>query len=260
MAVLYGLPGSPGADSIPFLAAIVLSVAFFIAAVIRLGGYFLPRSHQPLQLIMSIISLVASGLLLGFVSLRNSSHWCQIAYICSLLVNIGIVETYEVEACSQINTTVFPRLKQVLLAIGILNISLTIGLYIWFGNSNKDLSSILVILLCSSCILYSIVSFSYLKLLSRGRTPHPHLLGSGILCILVVVLIVILLGVGVAKQIPGSLISSTWTALAISGVSTLRIPCRRWWNRDQLVKCRGLSEEELVTYLSSGRQNSSSSY
>ncbi|RDL30222.1 uncharacterized protein BP5553_10500 [Venustampulla echinocandica] len=75
MAVLYGLPGSPGADAIPFPAAIVLSVTFFIAAVIRLGGYFLlrshQRSHQPLQLTVSIVSLVASGLLLGFVSSRN---------------------------------------------------------------------------------------------------------------------------------------------------------------------------------------------
>jgi hypothetical protein len=116
MAVLYGLPGSPGADSIPFPAAIVLSVAFFIAAVIRLGGYFLPRlhqpSHQPFQLIVSIISLVASGLLLGFVSSRNSmsnspylraiklkrsdSYWCQIVYICLLIVNIGMVGIYEV--------------------------------------------------------------------------------------------------------------------------------------------------------------------
>ncbi|KAG9231494.1 hypothetical protein BJ875DRAFT_469270 [Amylocarpus encephaloides] len=78
MTVLYRLPGSPGADSIPFPAAIVLSVAFFIAAVIRLGGYFLPRSHQPLQLTVSIVSLVASGLLLSFVSsgngTSNSSH------------------------------------------------------------------------------------------------------------------------------------------------------------------------------------------
>lgn len=71
MAVQYGLPGSQVADSIPFAAAIVLSVASFIAAVIRLGGYFLPRSHQPLQLVVSIISLVASTLLLGFVSSRN---------------------------------------------------------------------------------------------------------------------------------------------------------------------------------------------
>ncbi|KAH8595128.1 hypothetical protein B0O99DRAFT_623263 [Bisporella sp. PMI_857] len=71
MAVQYGLPGSLGADSIPFPAAIVLSVAFFIAAVIRLGGYFLPRSNQPLQLTVSIISLMASGLLLGFLSSRN---------------------------------------------------------------------------------------------------------------------------------------------------------------------------------------------
>ncbi|KAH6667751.1 hypothetical protein B0J14DRAFT_171385 [Halenospora varia] len=258
MAVLYRLPGSPGSHSIPFPAAIVLSAALFIAAVIRLGGYFLPRSNQPLQLIVSIISLVASGLLLGFVSSRNDRHWCQIVYICLLIVNIGIVGIYEVEACSQINTTVFPRLKQVLLATGILNVSLNIGLCIWFGNSNKDLPSILAILLCSSCIVYSIVSFSYLKLLSRGRTPHPHLLGSVILCILIVVSIVILLGVGGANQIPGSLISSTWIALAISSAFTLRIPCRRWWNRDQLFTCRGLSDDELVIYSSSPRQNSSS--
>jgi hypothetical protein len=112
MAVLYGLPGSPGADSIPFPAAIVLAVIVFIAAVIRLGGYFLPRSNQPLQLIVSIISLVASGLLLGFVSSRNGksnsphlwtlklkrvgSHWCQIVYVCLLIVNISIVGIYEV--------------------------------------------------------------------------------------------------------------------------------------------------------------------
>jgi hypothetical protein len=73
MAVLYGLPGTPGADSIPFPIAIALSVAFFITAIIRLGGYFLPRSHQPLQLTVSIISLVASGLLLGFVSSGNGT-------------------------------------------------------------------------------------------------------------------------------------------------------------------------------------------
>ena len=71
MAVLYGLPGSPGADSISFPAAIVVAVIVFLAAVIRLVGYFLPRSNQPLQLIVSIISLVSSGLLLGFVSSRN---------------------------------------------------------------------------------------------------------------------------------------------------------------------------------------------
>lgn len=112
MAVLYGLPGSPGADSIPFPAAIVLSVIVFIGAVIRLGGYFLPRSNQPLQLIVSVFSLAASGLLLGLVSSRNGksnyphlwmsklnrlgSHWCQIVYVCLLIVNIGIVGIYEV--------------------------------------------------------------------------------------------------------------------------------------------------------------------
>lgn len=112
MAVLYGLPGSPGADSIPFPAAIALSVIVFIAAVIRLGGYFLPRSNQPLQLIVSIISLMGSGLLLGFVLSKNGrsnsphlwilklkilgSHWCQIVYICLLIVNISIVGIYEV--------------------------------------------------------------------------------------------------------------------------------------------------------------------
>ncbi|KAH8586483.1 hypothetical protein B0O99DRAFT_62625 [Bisporella sp. PMI_857] len=110
---------------------------------------------------------MASGLLLGFVSSRNDSHSYQIAYICLLIVNIGIVEIYEVAACSQIITTILPQLKHVLFAIGILNISLNIGLCI----CNKDLPSILVILLCSSCILYSVVSFSYLKLLSLSRSP-----------------------------------------------------------------------------------------
>jgi hypothetical protein len=57
MAVLYGLPGSPDTDSIPFPAAIVLSVIVFIAAVIRLGGYFLPLSNQPLQLTVCVIYL-----------------------------------------------------------------------------------------------------------------------------------------------------------------------------------------------------------
>ncbi|KAH8595127.1 hypothetical protein B0O99DRAFT_159869 [Bisporella sp. PMI_857] len=152
------------------------------------------------------------------------------------------------EACSHITTTILPKLKHVLFATGILNISLNIGLCIWFGISNKDLPSILVILLCSSCTLYSVVSFSYLRLLSLSRTLHPHLLGSGILCILIVVSIVILLGVGGANQIPGSLISSAWIALAILSVSTLRIPCRRWWNRDRLLRCSGLSEEDLVMY------------
>ena len=71
MAVLCGLPSSPSADSIPFPVAIVLSIIVFIAAIIRLSGYFLPRSNQPLQLIVSIVSLLASGLLLGFVSSKN---------------------------------------------------------------------------------------------------------------------------------------------------------------------------------------------
>lgn len=84
-----------------------------------------------------------------------------------------------------------------------------------FGNSNKDLRLILVILLCSSCILYSFVIFSYSKLLFSSQTPYSHLLGSGILCILISVSIVVLLGVGGANQIPGSLISSTWVGFSI---------------------------------------------
>lgn len=260
MAVLYGLPGSPGADSIPFPAAIVVAVIVFLAAVIRLVGYFLPRSNQPLQLIVSIISLVSSGLLLGFVSSRNANHWCEIVYVCLLVVNIGIVGIYEVECCWQIQTTVFPQLKQILLAIGILSILLNTGLCIWFGNINKDLPLILIILLCSNCILYSFVSFSYFKLHSLGLKPHPHVLGSGILCIFIVASIGIFLGVGEANKIPGSLVSSTWIALAISSASTLRIPCRRWRSRNrQIFGCRGLSEEVLVMHGLSSRQNSSSS-
>lgn len=112
MEVLYGLPSLLSVDSIPFLIAIVLFVIVLIAAVIRLGGYFLPRSNQPLQLIISIISLVASSLLLSFVSLKNGksnspylqtlklkilgSYQYQIVYICLLIINISIVGIYEV--------------------------------------------------------------------------------------------------------------------------------------------------------------------
>jgi len=101
MPDLYRLPGSPDADTIPFPATIVLSIIVFIGAVIRLGGYFRPRSNQPLQLVLSVISLVASGLLLGFVSSRSRNHWCEIAYVCLLIVNIGVVESYEVSTLNK---------------------------------------------------------------------------------------------------------------------------------------------------------------
>ena len=84
-----------------------------------------------------------------------------------------------------------------------------------FGNINEDLPLILIILLCSNCILYSFVSFSYFKLHSLGLKPHPHVLGSGILCIFIVASIGIFLGVGEGNKIPGSLVSSTWVSLSI---------------------------------------------
>lgn len=84
-----------------------------------------------------------------------------------------------------------------------------------FGNSNKDLRLILIVLLSSTCILYSFVSFSYFKLHYFGSRPYPHILGSGILCIFIVVSVSIFLGVGGANKIPGSLISSTYVGFSI---------------------------------------------
>jgi prolipoprotein diacylglyceryltransferase len=83
MGVLYGLPGSPGADSIPFPVAIVLSVSSFIAGMIRLGyvittltrvhGHFKLSSDQLWELVGSGISVIAALLLLGFVSSKSGT-------------------------------------------------------------------------------------------------------------------------------------------------------------------------------------------
>jgi len=60
------------------------------------------------------------------------------------------------------------------------------------------------------------MSFSYLKLQFVGFSkPHPYVLGSGILCIFIVISVGIFLGFGEANKIPGSLISSTWVCFPI---------------------------------------------
>jgi hypothetical protein len=71
---------------IPFAAAVSLSVASVITALIRFGGYFLPPSHQLWQLVICIFSLMASITLLGLVSSRNSMYNSPYFFVLKLTI------------------------------------------------------------------------------------------------------------------------------------------------------------------------------